>query len=180
MGHERIKLLALGSFLLVGLAACSNDTTPSPAANASTGVPSSGSFSSTGEPVVEVIVATADSDLGTVLTNDQGFTLYMLETDPAGKSTCDGSCATTWPPLAATGTVKADMGVQQADLGTIERSDGSSQVTYFDHPLYVFSGDQAPGDTNGEGVEDFFAISPTGQKVEKSGETKSGGGGYGY
>lgn len=183
MGHGRIRLLAVGSFLVLGLVACSNDTTPSPAqpAQGSSSASTAPTGSSSAEPKVDVIVATADTDIGTVLTNDKGYTLYMLETDPSGKSTCDGSCATTWPPLAATGALNADMGVEQADLGTIKRSDGSSQVTYHDHPLYVYSGDQAPGDTNGEGVGDvWYAISPAGDKVEGSGDAKTGGGGYGY
>jgi predicted lipoprotein with Yx(FWY)xxD motif len=183
MGHGRIKLFAVGSFLLVGLAACSNDSTPSPAQPAQGSSPPSTAptGSSSGEPTVDVVVGTADTDIGTVLTNDEGYTLYLLETDPAGKSTCDGSCAPTWPPLAATGTVKADKGVRQEDIATIKRSDGSTQVTYYDHPLYVYSGDQSPGDTNGEGVSDvWYAISPAGDKVQESGGTKAGGGGYGY
>ena len=58
------------------------------------------------------------------------------------------------------------MGVTARMIGT---ATGSSQVTYAGHPLYWFSGDTKPGDTNGEGLDDFggewYAISPAGTAV---------------
>jgi hypothetical protein len=54
-------------------------------------------------------------------------------------------------------------------MGTIKRSDGTSQVTYHGHPLYRFAKDTKPGDVNGEGVTAFggswFAVSPAGNRV---------------
>ena len=64
-------------------------------------------------------------------------------------------------------------------MTTAPRSDGAAQVVYNGHPLYLFSGDQKPGDTNGQGVTAFggawYAVSPTGDMVTGSG---SAGGGY--
>jgi Secreted repeat of unknown function len=68
-------------------------------------------------------------------------------------------------------------------VGTTTRSDGNPQVTYNGHPLYTYSGDQNPGDTNGQGLTNFgggwFALSPTRNQVSGQG-SNSGGGGYGY
>ena len=77
-----------------------------------------------------------------------GFTLYVFDNDPANGSTCNDSCATTWPPLLVTdGTAN---GV--ANLGTITRNDGSTQATHNGKPLYFYNGDSAVGQTNGQGV----------------------------
>ena len=51
----------------------------------------------------------------------------------------------------------ASAGVATAKLGTSKRDDGTSQVTYNGHPLYTFAGDRSPGQTTGEGVDDFGA-----------------------
>ena len=64
-------------------------------------------------------------------------------------------------------------------LGTSARSDGKTQVTYNGHPVYTFSGDSSPGDTNGQGVNAFgglwYALSPSGQQVTASGSSNGGG-----
>jgi predicted lipoprotein with Yx(FWY)xxD motif len=76
---------------------------------------------------------------------------------------CQGDCLVTWPPLARTGTPTAGTGVDAAKIGTITRSDGSSQVTYAGWPLYHFAADAAPGDVMGQGVGGvWFAVLPDG------------------
>jgi predicted lipoprotein with Yx(FWY)xxD motif len=80
------------------------------------------------------------------------MTLYQFASDVAnsGKSACNGSCATTWPPLTvATGTTTSAGTGASGTLGTITRDDGTVQVTYNGVPLYHYSGDSAPGDTTG-------------------------------
>jgi predicted lipoprotein with Yx(FWY)xxD motif len=58
-------------------------------------------------------------------------------------------------------------GVDESLLSTITRDDGTTQVTYNGWPLYTFSGDTAPGDTNGAGEEDtWFLISSTGDPLQ--------------
>jgi predicted lipoprotein with Yx(FWY)xxD motif len=105
------------------------------------------------EPAATVRTFVSGS-LGTVLANEDGMTLYTFDNDTPGSGTsaCGAGCADTWPPLTiATGEPTAGDGVT-GELGTITRDDGSTQVTYDGSPLYTFSGDSAPGDTNGDGL----------------------------
>jgi predicted lipoprotein with Yx(FWY)xxD motif len=85
----------------------------------------------------------------TVITNAAGLTLYWFVPDNATTSTCYGSCAQYWPPVF--GTPKAGPGVT-GTLGTIRRSDGTTQATYDGHPLYTYIGDSAPGQNHGNNV----------------------------
>jgi predicted lipoprotein with Yx(FWY)xxD motif len=112
-----------------------------------------------------------------VLTNAQGFTLYMYAPDTSTTSNCTGGCASTWPPVP--GPVTAGSGVT-GTLGVITRSDGTKQATYNGHPLYMYSGDSAAGQNNGNGIGGVWhevTVSGTAPKPKKS---SSGGGGYGY
>ena len=84
-----------------------------------------------------------------VLTNAQGFTLYWFAPDTPARSTCYGTCAGYWPPV--TGTPSAGPGVT-GRLGMINRSDGTTQITYNGHPLYTYVGDTAPGQAFGNGL----------------------------
>jgi predicted lipoprotein with Yx(FWY)xxD motif len=97
------------------------------------------------------------SALGNFLVDDKGMTLYTFKNDTAGVSNCNGSCATAWPPLAAQAAPTGGTGVAGA-FALIKRADGSVQVTYNNMPLYYFSGDKAPGDTNGQGVAGVWAV----------------------
>ena len=85
----------------------------------------------------------------TVLANAKGFTLYWFAPDTAGRSACSGSCAVYWPPVK--GPATAGQGVT-GKLGTIKRSDGSTQATYNGHPLYTYVGDKAPGQAHGNNL----------------------------
>jgi len=84
-----------------------------------------------------------------VLTNAKGFTLYWFAPDTPTRSACYGVCAGYWPPL--TGTPSAGPGVT-GKLGTIKRSDGTTQVTYNGHPLYTYYGDTSPGQAFGNNI----------------------------
>src|SRR6201995_6067351 len=91
--------------------------------------------------------------------------------------------ATAWPPLAGTGKPAAGSGMHASKLGTIGRSAGHQQVTYNAHPLYLFSGDQKPGDVTGQGVTAFgaawFALTPSVNQASGSASGSGGGGGSG-
>ena len=125
-----------------------------------------------------VAVRAANTQLGKVLVDSKGRTLYLFTKDSKKKSACSGMCATFWPPLHATGTPTAGRGARASLLGTIKRSDGTSKVTYHGHPLYRFAKDTKPGQVNGEGVTAFggswFAVSPAGNRV--SPPSKAGAG----
>jgi predicted lipoprotein with Yx(FWY)xxD motif len=124
----------------------------------------------------------SNSGLGKILVNSNGLTLYLFKKDTGTKSTCAGACATNWPPLRASGKPLAGTGLSTSKIGTTARSDGKPQVTYNGHPLYLFQGDSAPGQTNGEGISAFgapwFAVSPAGNQVNGTGPGSGGAGGY--
>jgi predicted lipoprotein with Yx(FWY)xxD motif len=113
------------------------------------------------------------TDLGTILVDSQGRTLYLFEADKNGKSACSGACATAWPPLTTTGAAVVGTGAAKKLLGTTKRSDGTMQATYNGWPLYLYEGDAATGQTNGEGLDQFgaewYVLAPSGKKVEDEG-----------
>lgn len=95
--------------------------------------------------------------LGMVLVDSQGMTLYDFHKDRGGRPSCYGGCAQAWPPLTTAGGPQAGNGASSAMLGTVERSDGTTQVTYAGHPLYTFVEDTKPGEANGNDVNAFGA-----------------------
>jgi predicted lipoprotein with Yx(FWY)xxD motif len=84
-----------------------------------------------------------------VLTNAKGLTLYSFAPDSPTKSACYGSCAAYWPPVP--GHASAGSGVT-GQLGTITRTDGTTQAVYDGHPLYTYIGDSAPGQDKGNNI----------------------------
>ncbi len=84
-----------------------------------------------------------------MLTNSRGYTLYWFAPDTPTKSACYGTCAAYWPPVI--GDPAAGPNVT-GKLGTIRRSDGATQVTYDNHPVYTYVGDSAPGQANGNNI----------------------------
>jgi predicted lipoprotein with Yx(FWY)xxD motif len=84
-----------------------------------------------------------------LLTNSSGITLYTFAPDHVNKSVCYGDCATYWPPVP--GHMSAGPGVT-GTIGTITRTDGSTQATYNGHPLYTYIGDHAPGQDGGNNI----------------------------
>lgn len=118
-----------------------------------------------GESSAAMTLTTADSDLGTILVDDAGNTLYLFVPDAQGDSTCYDDCEANWPPFA--GEVSAGEGVDDSLLGTTERTDGTVQATYNGWPLYYFAADAAPGDTNGQGINDvWWVVDAEGNAIE--------------
>ena len=115
-------------------------------------------------------VSLAQSDLGEILVDGQGRTLYLFEADKGTASRCDGACASAWPPLTTAGSPIAGAGVSASKLGTTARGDGTTEVTYHGHPLYTYAGDSAPGQTAGQGSDDFgaewYVLSAAGTPIE--------------
>jgi predicted lipoprotein with Yx(FWY)xxD motif len=120
-----------------------------------------------------VSVSTAKTNLGKIIVNGSGRTLYLFEKDKRGRSACSGACATYWPPLITHGKPMAAGAAKQALLGTIKRSNGSRQVTCAGHPVYTYLLDTRRGQTKGEGSTLFGAgwdaLSPAGKKIESGG-----------
>jgi predicted lipoprotein with Yx(FWY)xxD motif len=113
-------------------------------------------------------LTTARTGLGRIIVNGQGRTLYLFEKDTHAHSACSGVCAAYWPPVLLNSKAIAIKGAKQSLIGSIARADGSRQVTYAGHPLYLFSGDTRRGQTNGEGLQDFgagwYALTPSGNE----------------
>lgn len=115
-------------------------------------------------------VKTSESTAGTILVDATGHSLYVFTSDTqnSGTSACSGGCLTNWPALISQEAPTAGDGVDSAKLGTITRDDGTKQVTYNGWPLYLYSGDAAPGDVNGQGVGGkWYLIAPDGQMIQK-------------
>jgi predicted lipoprotein with Yx(FWY)xxD motif len=115
-----------------------------------------------------------------VVTNAKGFTVYSFAPDTATKSNCNGSCATYWPPVKGPATAGAGV---TGKLGTITRSDGSTQATYNGHPLYTYVSDTAPGQDKGNGLNlsgGVWHVVPVSGSVAAPAASSSGGGGGGY
>jgi predicted lipoprotein with Yx(FWY)xxD motif len=108
-------------------------------------------------PAASTTINAAKSKLGQILVDSRGRSLYLFEQDKGTASTCYGACASLWPPLTVSGSPKAGAGITAAKIGTTQRKDGKAEVTYNGHPLYYYAGDQKPGQTAGEGLNQFGA-----------------------
>lgn len=109
-----------------------------------------------GMPAEGAELTTAKHDLGTILVDAKGMTLYMFTEDTENKSNCAGDCLTAWPPYE--GPVFAGEGVDGSLVGTTEATDGSVQVTYNGWPLYYWQEDKAPGDATGQAVGEVWYV----------------------
>jgi predicted lipoprotein with Yx(FWY)xxD motif len=116
-------------------------------------------------------VALANSKLGHILVDSKGITLYDFVKDKGTTSACYGACAALWPPLITKGKPVAGRGVRASLLGTTKRKDGKLEVTYGGHPLYYFVTDRKPGQTTGQGVNQFggpwWVISAAGKEIHR-------------
>lgn len=119
----------------------------------------------------EKIQISEKQPFGKYLSADEGRAVYLFTADSKGRSACQSACAQAWPPVTTSGKPEADAGVDAAMLGTIERQDGTAQVTYNGMPLYYFVQDQKPGSTAGENVNGFggewYLVSPQGKKIDQ-------------
>lgn len=111
-------------------------------------------------------------DVGSFLTDAAGMALYLYTPDAQGPSTCYDACAEAWPPVtveSADALPTAGEGVMADMFGTVERDDGTLQLTFNNWPLYYFANDLAAGDTNGQGLNDvWFLVSDAGEALGAS------------
>ena len=128
---------------------------------------SSRSSSSAGDAPADAVLSTADSDLGTIVVDADGRTVYVFDKDTAGsgQSACSGDCLAKWPAVTADSDSPEVDGVD-GDVGTITRDDGSTQVTLNGMPLYLYAGDSQAGDVTGQAVGGiWWVVAPDGSKI---------------
>jgi predicted lipoprotein with Yx(FWY)xxD motif len=115
-------------------------------------------------------IGVRNTPLGRVLVDAKGRTIYLFEADDPNKSNCSGACVSIWPPLTSGAKPKATGGALAAKIGTISTSGGKSLVTYNDHSLYYYVGDQKAGDTKGQDLNQFgagwYVLAPNGSKID--------------
>jgi predicted lipoprotein with Yx(FWY)xxD motif len=151
----RIKVIAVAAVFPLLMAACSDDE------------PSDGGTGGQPEETADATVAVEDSDLGQIVVDAEGKTLYVFLADEGSDSTCYDDCEAAWPPLTVDGDPAAGEGIDASLLATTEREDGSTQVTLDGHPLYYFASDETADDINGQGVGDvWYVVSPEGEAIQ--------------
>jgi predicted lipoprotein with Yx(FWY)xxD motif len=185
--HQRRRTVigtVVGAALLaIGLAACGSSSSSSggatttaagagAAATTTTAAPSGYNYgNATTTPTTAAAAgAAATVDVGTtkfgkILVDANGMTLYAYDSDSAGKSSCNGGCASAWPPLEVTGTPTYGSGLSAAMFSVITRDDGSKQVAVNGQPLYTWGGDQKAGDVTGQNVNGFHVVGTDGKKI---------------
>jgi predicted lipoprotein with Yx(FWY)xxD motif len=142
-----ICALAVGLALLAG---CSEDEAPraedptapaeqSPgdATESATEPPSPTTSSEPAEHGTRLVASA--SDFGTMLFDETGQAIYLFDVETTSEPRCYDACAEAWPPVLTKGKPVAGEGLDAALLGTVERTDGSTQVTYGGHPLYFYA-----------------------------------------
>ncbi|MDT7782999.1 MAG: hypothetical protein QOF58_1418 [Pseudonocardiales bacterium] len=109
-----------------------------------------------------VAVKVAQSDLGPILVDQAGRTLYAFTKDENKPDACDADCIAVWPAFTSESTVEAGEGADAKLIGTTEET----QAVYGKWRMYYYVGDAAAGDLNGQGVDDeWFAVAPDGGLV---------------
>jgi predicted lipoprotein with Yx(FWY)xxD motif len=159
-------LAAAAAAVVVGLTACSSGTDDGYGGTSAAPVDPVAATPQVGT----ILTANSTAQLGTVVVDGQGYTLYRFDKDSAKPPTsnCAGECAQKWPPVLATpGAPLTVEGVEQEAVGTINRPDGTIQLTLGGWPVYRYSGDPQPGATSGQGVDNgvWAAVTPEGQKA---------------
>jgi predicted lipoprotein with Yx(FWY)xxD motif len=172
--------------LSVGLAVAGHDAAPAPAGQAPAGQrapaaqeaagSSADTVDETGEedeetlpPKQPTVVSVGKSRFGPVLVGEAGMTLYVFSADRLGVSSCTGACARSWlPVLSHGGKPQGSASAPAAMIGSIQRADGTYQVTAWRRPLYYYAGDHRPSDVNGQGRAQFGGTWEAAAPVEKS------------
>ena len=138
--------------------------------------PAPSAIDASGAGAAGASVEVSSTDLGDILVDGEGRTLYLFTPDGTGTPTCVDTCAAAWPPLVSNGEPAVE-GIEEGVVGTVTSADGTSQVTAGGRPLYTYGGDTAPGDTTGQGSGgNWFVVGADGNAIDTT--DSSGGSGY--
>lgn len=167
-------IVPLALLALVAIAGCGSSNSSSNSGESSGGAYGGSNAESTTKPTAASsegapITVGSATGVGKVIVDSKGMTLYYFEKDQNGKSACYGACASGWPPLLTEGKPVAGEGAMASKLGTTQRKDGTTQVTYAGWPLYTFVEDKKPGEDNGTDSKAFgaswYPLHPNGEKA---------------
>ena len=151
-----VSATALVLAVIVFAASCGGSNDNDAASDAVPGVDVAAETEGTGT------IRVTNTSLGNLLTTDEGYTLYYFGLDPVGVSTCDDSCTILWPPYQPNEV----SGALEGRLTLIDRDDGSQQAAVDGKPVYLYTGDVLPGDTQGHGLEGvWLAIGADGTAI---------------
>jgi predicted lipoprotein with Yx(FWY)xxD motif len=168
----RLGLMAASLAAVVLLAGCGGSSN-----KATTGTTTATTASGATTPAATAsVVAVNHARLGAIVADSGGETLYVFDGDTPGKIGCTGSCATLWLPvvLELGQASPTGSGVTGA-LATVDRAEGP-QVTLAGRPLYTYTKDAKPGDTNGDGVGGKWHVAkPAGNPVGATSATTARG-----
>jgi predicted lipoprotein with Yx(FWY)xxD motif len=191
----KIRVWALLVAAMLVLSACATDadeggdaTTTAPAEETTTTAAAPDTTVAEDGATTTVAGETADgvhaseTDLGSILVDAEGFTLYVFTNDVGGESSCYDSCEATWPVVPGDTAIGSDL--DAAMFGTTARTDGTEQLTVNGQPLYRYAPDTSPGDTNGQEVGGvWFVVGVDGNMIggpEASSDPASDDGGRDY
>jgi predicted lipoprotein with Yx(FWY)xxD motif len=183
---KRSLVIAVSIFIAMFIAGCSSPAPATPNGGGSYGSgntnPPATTTPTTGGSGASVVIQTATATVKgqseTVLADTRGMTLYYFAADSATKSACSSSCAQMWPPQLFTGSGGPTSSTTLAGKLSVQTDANGNQVEYNGHPLYTFSGDTAPGQTNGEGLFGAWFVATPNLAVQGGGGSTNNG--YGY
>lgn len=139
-----------------------------PTKDGSTRTPTSGAATPRKPEPAGTAITTAASDYGEVLWGPGRQVVYIWELEPSSTPECYGDCAAAWPPVLTEGEPVAEGEVDAGLLGTVERRDGSTQVTYNGHPLYYYA-HEGPGEVECHNVAThgglWWVVTPGGERA---------------
>ena len=174
---KRSFVIALSVFIAMFIAACGSSTTTGGGTygSSSTHPPAPTTGGSSSSTVIQTATVIVKGQSEIVLTDGQGMTLYYYSADSATQATCSSSCAQRWHPLLFTGSGEPSSLTPLAGTLSIQMTANGSQIEYNGHLLYTFSGDTAPGQTNGEGLFGGMWFVATPNLAGQGGGSTSGG-----
>lgn len=154
MNTRLLAALAGTAVAMMALSGCAGDA-PAPSSTES------------GDAAVAADITVAGSSIGEIVVDGQGMTAYVFDKDTAGtdSSACTGECEALWPAITSESDTPVVDGVT-GTVATITGVAGGKQITINGLPLYTYANDGAPGDMNGQGLNDVWhVVAPDGTAI---------------